>query len=168
VRSVLYRLWQFLAALWTLARTPDDTPAREQLGGTAYAVFRRMAAYDRAHALRVFHGLRAQGVEDPALLQAGLLHDLGKSAGRQRIPLLYRGPIVLARRVPRLWTWLARERPAGDPRQPFSLYARHAARGAELAREAGCSARVVGLIAAHHDAATTGAASLLQEADRRS
>lgn len=168
MRSLLYRLWQFLAALGTFVRAPDDAPAREHLPPAAYALFRRMAPYDRAHALRVFHRLQAQGAAGPALLQAGLLHDVGKSAGPERIPLLYRGPIVLARRFPRLWAWLAWERPRGDPRRPFFLYAVHAVRGAEIARAAGCVPEVVALIAAHQDDGGTGDAELLRMADQES
>jgi hypothetical protein len=168
MRSLLYRLWQFLAALGTLARAPDDTPAREQLSPVAYALFRRMAPYDRAHALRVFRWLQGQGITDPTLLQASLLHDVGKSAGPERIPLLYRGPIVLARRSPRLWAWLARERPRGDPRRSFYLYEIHAAHGAELARAAGCGPDVVALVAAHQDKGTGGDVELLRAADEQS
>jgi hypothetical protein len=168
LRTILYRLWQFFAALGTLARRPDDTPARERLGPAAYALFRRMAPFDQAHALRVFLHLRSKGIEDPALLEAGLLHDVGKSAGRERIPLLYRGPIVLARGRPRLWAWLAKERPRGDPRRPFFLYAVHAAQGAALARAVGCSPAVVALIAAHQEEGQTGPGALLYAADQQS
>lgn len=168
MRSILYRLWQFIAALGTLLRAPDDAPARARLSPSAYALFRRMAPYDRAHTLRVYHWLLEQQGADTALLQAGLLHDVGKSAGPERIPLLYRGPIVLARRVPRLWARLAQERPRGDPRRPFYLYAGHAARGAELVRAAGCPPEVVALVAMHHDEQAEGDAELLRRADERS
>jgi putative nucleotidyltransferase with HDIG domain len=165
---VRYRLAQLLAALGSLARPPDEHEAQQRLSAAEYALFQQMAPYDRAHALRVLGRLREGGVDDPVLLRAALLHDLGKSAGEERIPLLYRGAIVLARSRPRLGAWLFRERPRGDPRRPFYLYATHAQRGAELARAAGCSEEVVALIAAHHDEKATGAARLLQEADRQS
>lgn len=168
MRPIFYRLWQFAAALGTLLRRPDETPARERLSAAAYALFAQMAPYDRAHTLRVFRWLLQRGVKDPALLEAGLLHDLGKSAGEERIPLLYRGPIALAGRHPRLWVWLSRERPRGDLRRPFFLYARHAAQGAALAQAAGCAPAVIALIAAHHDEKAPGPVLLLQEADRQS
>ena len=166
--AILYRLWQFLAALGTFVRVPDDAPARALLRPAAYALFQRMAPYDRAHALRVYRYLSGKGVEDPALLEAALLHDVGKSAGPERIPLLYRGPIVLARGRPHLWAWLSRERPRGDPRRPFYLYAVHAAQGAELARVAGCAPEVVALIAAHQEEGATEASRLLRTADEQS
>lgn len=163
-----YRLWQFGMALQSLWRPADSSPAAALLSPAEQAVFQRMAPYDQAHALRVLRHLQAGGTGESALLQAALLHDLAKSAGQERIPLLYRGAIVLARSRPWLWAWLARERPAGHPLRPFFLYTTHAARSAVLAREAGCTEEVAALIAAHHDAAAAGPAALLREADRAS
>lgn len=161
-----YRLGQFLASLRALLSPPDDREAVPLLSPQEYALFRAMCPYDRAHALRVMRLLREQ-TREPLLLRGALLHDLGKSAGGERIPLLYRGAIVLAHGFPGVWRHLARERPAGHPLRPFYLYAVHAARGARLAAEAGSPAEVVALIAGHHDRSASGAVRLLQEADRR-
>lgn len=169
MHGVRYRLWQFTSSVRALLLPPRDREARQILSPAAYALFRRMARYDRAHSLRVLQRLRERGVANPVLLQAALLHDVGKSAGEERIPLLYRGLVVISRHVPHLWTWLARERPPGDLRRPFYLYATHAARGATLARAAGCAEDVVRLIAAHEDDGEgEEAVRLLQAADRQS
>ncbi len=149
-----------------LLRPPQAEEAQQLLGPAEYALFQEMAPYDRAHSLRVLRRLREWHVQDPLLLRAALLHDVGKSAGGERIPLPWRGLIVLVRGRPRLWRWLSRERPRGDPRRPFYLYAEHARRSAELARRAGCSEEVVALISRHHDRDGGGPALLLQEADR--
>jgi putative nucleotidyltransferase with HDIG domain len=161
-----YRLGQFLASLWALLFPPDDHEAGRLLSPQEHALFRQMTAYDRAHALRVVRLLRQQ-TGDRTLLQAALLHDLGKSAGGERIPLLYRGAIVLAQRFTPLWKWLARERPVGHPLRPFFLYTVHATRGAQLAQKAGIDASVVALIAGHHNENASGSLFLLQQADRR-
>ncbi|MGC8874717.1 MAG: HD domain-containing protein [Chloroflexia bacterium] len=163
--GVTYRLGQFLASVWALAFPPAEREAALLLSREEYALFRQMRPYDRAHALRVLRLLERQTV-DRSLLRAALLHDLGKSAGGERIPLLYRGASVIARRFPKVWRCLARERPRGHPLRPFYLYAVHAARGARLAQAAGIPADVVALIAGHHDESATGALSLLQQADR--
>jgi putative nucleotidyltransferase with HDIG domain len=168
LRRTGYRLWQFVASLRALFFSSKEGEAVALLGPAEYTLFRRMARYDRAHALRVLRWLKENGAEDPVLWKAALLHDLGKSAGREGVPLLCRGPIVLARGCPRLWRWLSRERPAGHLLRPFYLYATHAARGAEMAHAAGCPEEVVALVAIHHDAGVEGAGRLLQEADQQS
>lgn len=164
---LVYRIWQFLSSLRALLVPPEDGAARRLLAPAEYALFRHMARYDRAHCLRVFHLLREQAGQDPLLLKAALLHDVGKSAGKERIPLLYRGPIVIARRVPKLWVWLVRERPQGHPLRPFYLYVTHAARGAHMVRAAGSPEAVAVLIQVHHAEAAEGPARQLQEADRQ-
>ncbi len=164
-QGACYRAWQFLMSLRALGRPMSELEAERLLSPAGLALFGEMARYDRAHSLRVLRHLREKGIDEPALLQAALLHDVGKSSKKERIPLLYRGPIVLSRNRPRLWAWLSRERPAGDLRYPFFLYRIHARRGAELARAAGLPEAVVTLIAAHHDEDATGLARLLQEAD---
>jgi hypothetical protein len=165
--SARYRLWQLLASLRALFVVPKDDEARQLLSREEYALFRGMKRYDRAHGLRVFRHLQETEVDDPALLKAALLHDVGKSAGGESIPLLYRGAIVITKGFPKLWTWLSQERPAGDPRRPFYLYATHARRSAELARAAGSIDEVIALIAVHDDQEATGKARLLQAADRQ-
>ncbi|MBN1483764.1 MAG: HD domain-containing protein [Chloroflexia bacterium] len=164
--GAIYRIWQFLASLWALAAPLDESPAQQRLSPGEYTLFQRLPRYDRAHSLRVFVLLRQRGVGDPLLLKAALLHDVGKAPLGEHIPLFYRGPLVLARRIPRLWSWLARERPAGHPLRPFWLYAHHAQRGAAMLRQAGSPEAVATLVAVHHDEKPPGAAArLLREAD---
>ncbi len=161
-----YRLGQFLSAIRALLFPPDEREALSLLAPEEYTLFRGMRPYDRAHALRVMRLLRER-TQQPSLLRAALLHDVGKSAAGEQIPLLYRGAIVLAHRFPRLWRYLARKRAAGHPLYPFYLYAVHAERGARLAAAAGTPAEIVALIAGHHDENASEALRLLQEADRR-
>ncbi len=183
VHPARYRANQFFAALRAgLPRwaggvrdglTPDDaawvasiltTPAQQQL-------FTRMPPNDRRHALAVARALQQAGYTDPALLQAALLHDVGKSLGQ---PIFHRvlivllkafWPSVLNRLAQDTTQWLALEE-ISRWRRPFVIHAHHPAIGAGWAKNAGCEAGAVHLIAAHEK--TTGAderLAALQRAD---
>lgn len=105
------------------------------------ALFRSMPRGDQRHGLDVVAHLRADGVVDPELLVAGLLHDAGKgptvrtwhrvawSLGERYGPSVMLG----ARRLPGFGAPLDRMRD-------------HAELSAQLAVTAGCSARTVDLI----------------------
>lgn len=117
------------------------------------AAFRSLSPYDQAHLCRVVHLLQHQGVDDPDLLTAGLLHDLGKAGVEGRVRLIDRVARVLLRRgSPRLlhhWGQL----PAPRWRRGLAVAEHHAALGAEHAARLGCSARTCWLIRYHEDAA---------------
>ena len=123
------------------------------------ALFDGMHVADRRHGLDVVATLRAEGVTDPDVLVAGLLHDAGKGAtgvwprvvhslGQAYGSWLWR----VAGVVPPVGVALARLRD-------------HAAASASLARAAGCSPRTVELIR-NQDAPVDGEAGrLLKLAD---
>ncbi len=166
-----YRVRQFLAALTAPLVREDPDVVAEVLTPAQQALFRRMSAPDRRHALRVYRALMAQGSQRPDLLVAALLHDVGKAAGPP--PLWVRVAVVLLERwAPR---WLDRLG-EGDPRgwrRPFMVYQRHAEIGAEWAARAGCSPLTVALIRRHHESLISRESeedrllALLQEADGR-
>jgi len=123
-------------------------------------LFQAMPPYDRRHALAVVRTLQAQGHTDPDLLAAALLHDDGKTGGktggktvgqRGALHLWHRVAVVLCRAF---WPGLL-ERIGQDQtenwRRPFFVQLHHAAIGAELAREVGCSPVTVELIRRHED-----------------
>jgi hypothetical protein len=94
--------------------------------------------------------LQQAGYDNPALLQAALLHDVGKSLGQ---PIIHRVLIVLLEAfwpamLERLSTSPAR---AGGWRRPFVVHAQHPAIGAEWAQSAGCDPLAVSLIARHQE-----------------
>jgi len=108
-------------------------------------VFDRMHVADQRHGLDVVWTLRADGVSDPEVLVAGLLHDAGKgdtgvwprvaySLGQAYGPVIWRS----ARVLPGFRAALERLRD-------------HAETSAALAAAAGCSPRTVELIR-HQDA----------------
>jgi len=121
-----------------------------------------MRLHDQRHALDVLYTLRDRGYTERALMQAALLHDVGKTEG---VRLWHRVLIVLlerwrpgwlrrlARDLPANWRPSTRDwRPsARDLRYPFFVHLQHPARGAALAEAAGCDPLAVALIRHHQD-----------------
>ena len=152
--SALYRVRQFVRATgaWAQPGQLDETLVRRYLPPAGERLFQAMPAYDRRHGLLVLHTLRQQGHTGPDLLAAALLHDVGKTAVEVgRLRLWHRVAVVLMRAAtPALLGRLGSERSAGW-RQAFYVQQHHATLGAELAQQAGCSARTVALIRDHED-----------------
>lgn len=142
----MYRVGQFLRAL--LARVePDEAEVLDvYLPHQAKSLFRQMPRHDQRHGLDVLYTLRRKGYRDRALMQAALLHDVGKGEG---VWLWHRVVIVLLQRWRPGWLHrLAQDRPGGW-KQPFYVHLQHPARGAALAEGAGCDPLAVALIRHH-------------------
>jgi hypothetical protein len=112
-----------------------------------------MTTNDQRHSLTVYRALRGRGCDDPDLLVAALLHDVGKGGGR--VPLWVRPPVVLLHAfVPGMLGQLTRPPAHGRSvpwwRRAFYSSWHHAEVGAELAAAAGLSDRAVLLISTHH------------------
>ncbi|MEA2619991.1 MAG: hypothetical protein QOC97_764 [Chloroflexota bacterium] len=104
------------------------------------ALFDSMHVADRRHGLDVVASLRSEGVTEPDLLLAGLLHDAGK--GQTGV-----WPRVVYALGQRYGTWLPRVAAVVPGFGPALERLRtHAETSAVLAAEAGCSARTVELI----------------------
>jgi hypothetical protein len=152
---VFYRTRQFWLALWTHPAALDLTPARAVLTPALAALFARLQPSEQAHSLAVLRKLQAQDETHPDLLAAALLHDVGKSCAplqawervmvvlaRALVPgLARRWGQVEARHIWRQYAW----------RRPFIVAEQHPAWGAELAAQAGASARLQALIRRHQD-----------------
>ena len=110
-------------------------------------LFDAMHVADRRHGLDVAAALRADGVEDPDVLLAGLLHDAGKG----RVGVWPRVAYALGQEYGP-WVWRAVGALPGMSRSLARLR-EHADRSADLAVAAGCSTRTVDLIR-HQDAPT--------------
>ena len=104
------------------------------------ALFDSMHAADRRHGLDVVASLRADGVTEPEVLVAGLLHDAGKGD----TGVWPRVAHTLGSRYG-TWVWSASARLPGFAAALERLRT-HADTSAALAEAAGCSARTVALI----------------------
>jgi putative nucleotidyltransferase with HDIG domain len=128
---------------------------RERVEQTVRFVVARQG--DTRHAERTAELLREMGADEELIL-AGLLHDRGKPT---RTKLWHRiVGVLLARLAPPLRDRIAR----GE--STFALYLDHARRGAAQAQLEGRSARVVRLIARHHEPPRDADERLLARADR--
>lgn len=153
--SAIYRVQQFIhaATAWIRAEGVDEALIASYLPPRAVDLFLSMPYYDQQHALNVLGTLQDQGYSDPDLMAAALLHDVGKSVSRVSRPRLWhRVATVLGHAFwPELLERLSHEDPGGGWRQPFYIQEHHAALGAQLAQEAGCSPITVGLIRHHEE-----------------
>jgi hypothetical protein len=152
----LHRTWTYLHASVT---AEERTRLPGWLTPAQLALFDAMLAADRRHGLDVVAALRASGTADADLLVAGLLHDCGKGS---RVRLVHRVAWSLGQRYG-AWIWRA----CGHLptfRTGLAALRDHARRSAELAQEAGCTARSIELIR-NQEAPTDEAGRLLLAAD---
>lgn len=162
---MLQRAKQFFRATFARVRRAEYALVEARLSPAQAALFRRMPRCDQRHCLDVFNTLYDAGYQDEALLQAALIHDVGKVEGR--LTLGHRVAVVLLERFAP--GWLARL--AADGRgwkAPFVVHVRHAHLGAQRAARAGCLPDTVMLIDRHHDLCLEDERSAaLQWADRK-
>ncbi len=142
-----YRFKQFWNAVTARVRREELAILDRYLAPPQRELFRRLDVADQRHSLDVFYTLRSRGYSDRELLQAALLHDIGKSG--VKIRLWQRVALVLIRWLRPGWleplAW-------GDPyswRYPFYVQLKHSETGAEMAARVGASPGVVALIRDH-------------------
>ena len=145
--KIRYRLWQFWQSLKRSPRDNDWAAVQNFLSQEELDLIKQLPAADQNHSLRVFRSLQTQGEDDPNLIKAALLHDLGKL----RYPLrrwerIY--AVLVTRFFPqRVKSW-GESKPAGL-RRPLAVIHQHPCWGAEIARTAGSSTRTVWFIKNH-------------------
>ena len=156
LRMVGYRIGQGLQHLGLVAPLTmnDHAEVACWLPASALPLFYTMTRADQQHSLRVCRGLRASGSMEPDLLAAALLHDVGKAG---RVPFWTRPVLVLGKLFAPSWLqrmvvhphdFAAARLPAW--RRALSYAWWHADVGADLAEQAGLSARAVLYIRTHH------------------
>jgi hypothetical protein len=145
-----YRVWQF----WQVVTArPLHIEVVEEIGTVLSPdqkrLFGRFSASEQQHSYRVFASLRADGHNDPDLLAAALLHDVGKTLKPRfwwdKVAVVL-GQAFLAGKAAE---WAKRE--AVGFYRPFVVKARHAAWGADEAEAAQSSPLTVALIRHHHE-----------------
>ncbi|OGO53232.1 MAG: hypothetical protein A2148_01845 [Chloroflexi bacterium RBG_16_68_14] len=160
----LYRSRQFFGSLRPRVDADLRAGAFRLLREPERRLFETMTPRDQQHCLHVYRRLRRQGHDDPDLLAAALLHDVGKG----RIALWHRVAYVLLEAwAPGLLRRLAVPG-EGSERPAFGgLYRcrHHPELGAELARQAGASDQVVALIRGEDASALGERLVALQAAD---
>ena len=152
---------QFRAHVRASVRPAERAGLEAWLNGPQLALFDGMHVADRRHGLDVVDTLRNEGVTDPEVLLAGLLHDAGKG----HTGVWPRVAYALGQAYGS-WVWrVASALPIPGFRAALVRLRDHAETSAVLAAAAGCSPRTVELIR-HQDAPIDpDAGRLLQLAD---
>lgn len=148
--KIVYRITQFTRSLRPYISQAELSFIKNVLTESQAELFFKLPLFEQRHALNVCQTLVAGGFgHDVELLQAALLHDLGKtdSQNNRSIPLWGKVVNVILRKAggPALVTKLASNEPR-SLRYIFYLQCRHEKRGAKLIKQIGSSNRVVALV----------------------
>jgi hypothetical protein len=151
--GIFYRTRQFWRGLRARPTKQGMAEAQAALPPELYTLFARLQPSELAHSINVFRSVRTQS-EDPDLLAAALLHDVGKIV--VPLGLWEKVFIVLVRKLglrgffDRFNRGALDAKPSGFARG-LVVAERHPAWGAQLANQAGASRMVVQLIRRHQD-----------------
>ena len=145
---MITRIRQGLRALASPARPVDvELAARVLQSPALFDLFKRLRRSEQQHSLNVLRTLRGWGYDNPPLMIAALLHDVGKT--RAAYHLWDRVLVVLVRAAA---PWLAVRLGNAEPiglRRPFAIAYRHPRWSAEMVRAAGADTLTVDLIENH-------------------
>ncbi|MBN2556783.1 MAG: HD domain-containing protein [Anaerolineales bacterium] len=151
--DIHYRASQFFQAVFC---KPDHDQLREVLAilpAEMAALFQHLPSADQCHSIRVLNTLKKAGEQEPDLLAAALMHDIGKS--RFHLNMIERVIIVLAERY---FPQQARRWGQGKPKgwkRCFVVAVQHPYWGADMVSSAGGNETLVGLIREHQTPAAT-------------
>jgi len=150
-----YRVGQFWRGL-TARVTPHELAlAEETLTPQAYERFLRMPVDAQRHSFTVLNAIHAQGIHDPDLDAAALLHDVGKLAavdGGVKLNLWMRGPLTLVEAItPQRLSAMGSTNPQDGWRYSVNVHFEHPGIGAEWAADDGCNELTCWLIRQHQN-----------------
>jgi hypothetical protein len=149
--SLVGRFAQGLSAIHPRLPPDRDMILIESLSPAQRMAFLALPAYDQPHLCTVYRTLRSSGEMDADLLQAALLHDIGKVAIGGRVRLFDRVLlVVLGVSSPRLLEKTTKL-PSRRWRLGLALAHHHPSLGSEWAELLGCSPRTCWLISHHAD-----------------
>jgi putative nucleotidyltransferase with HDIG domain len=144
---IIYRMRQTWAALTAKPDRIELQEVKEYLSPAEYSLFIQLHPSEQSHSISVFHQLRRDGVEQPDLLKAALLHDVGKT--RYPLHLWDRILIVLGRKIAPGLAGSISVNDLNGWKRPLIVSQKHAEWGAEMAAGAGASQLTVALINRH-------------------
>ena len=150
LNRIYYRLWQFWQAIRAGPLTEDaEREVGEALSEAEMNLFCRQTNSAQQHSYRVWQSLKNAGQNDPDLLAAALLHDIGMVEIKTQ--WWDRSLVVLAQAfLPKQSaSWSIGENRGW--RWPFVVRANHPEWGAEAAAACGSSELTVELIRRHQD-----------------
>lgn len=161
MHQIRYRIWQTFQAMTARWRPVEDELAASVLPTPLFALFLSMSRNDRQHHLRVYKSLIGQGHNHPALLQAALLHDVGKT--RYRFNVLDRIWVAIIKTLfpQQFERWGSGE--AKGWQRAIVISAQHPHWGAEMVASAGGDPLAVELIKHHQDSITADMTTELRE-----
>jgi putative nucleotidyltransferase with HDIG domain len=161
--GAVYRTQQFINALRARVE-PDELRVLDQhLTPQQKTLFLAMETQDQRHCLDVYRYLLDCNQTDVTLLQAALLHDIGKANVGMRV--LYRVAIVLLRAFwPGMLVKLSSQR-VRDWRYPFWIHKHHGELGAEMLAMAGGSPKLIEMVRLHQEEVDDPLMRALYEAD---
>lgn len=163
--GALHRVGQFWRHASARVSVEEAANADRILGPALAPLFHSLPINDQRHGLDVLETVtRLDDHPDRLLLQAALLHDVGKAGAG--FSVVDRSLIVFLRAVsPRLLDVLLRARP--EMARRYRVYTDHARIGAERVQTNGAS-QLAAIIAEHHDPEPASDVTRhLQRADRR-
>jgi HD domain len=158
-----YRFRQFVWALTARVTAGETALLEEYLSPAQRKLFMALDPRDQRHGLSVFRFLVERGYTEKTLLQAALLHDVGKA--RAGLGIWHRVVIVLLKA---LWPALWRKIGSADERSwryPFWAQQHHGELGAEMIATAGGEPGLVELVRGHQTPGDDPLAIALHEAD---
>ena len=147
---VIYRAQQFWKDIFPKRLSNEALiEIQKHLTAEEYALFDQYSRSDKQHVYEVLKLLQKHGHQEPHLLTAALLHDVGKA--RFRLSVWDRSwPVLIKKLSLQLFSRWGDSEPVGWKR-PFVIIKQHATWGAEMAQKAGSHPRTVSLINRHQD-----------------